>query len=163
MENSTNSFHGKEQILNKSCKLIVQLVRNHVEERRGGLHTRIFSHILNPEADYVCAGVSREAAEVPRSKWYLEHVVPCRTLVVELRRLVIQNSMSDDRIAALLRKHWKVAWITKDQAREIDKHYKSDMPRGWNFESGDTLVRLSGIELLPYQTRPVIPFDISTV
>lgn len=94
--------------------------------------------------------------------WRLEHVVPCRTLIVELRRLVIQNFMPDDQIAALLQKNWKVAWITKDQAKQIDKHYKSEMPNGWKFESGDAMARLKGIELLPFQTRPIIPLDMST-
>ena len=63
----------------------------------------------------------------------------------------------------MLMKHWKVALITKDQAREIDRHYKSEMPEGWTFETGDTMARLSGIELLPYTTNPVIALDLTSV
>lgn len=162
MDHQASAIHDKELILNRSCKLLVQLVRNHVEELRGGLHTRIFSYILHPEVDYVCAGISRDASKLSRSQWHLEHVVPCRALIVETRRLVVQNTLPDDQIAALLQKHWKVAWISKDEARALDKCYKSVMPSGWNFESGATMARLAGIELLPFQTKPVIPLDINT-
>lgn len=154
---------SKDEILFKTCQLVVQWVKLHVDDRRGGLHTRIFSHILNPELDYVCAGISREALEADRSARYFEHIVPCRTLIVELRRLVACNERSADEIASMLMKHWKVALITKDQAREIDRHYKSEMPEGWTFETGDTMVRLSGIELLPYTTNPVIALDLTSV
>lgn len=154
---------SKDDILFKTCQIVVQWVKLHVDDRRGGLHTRIFSHILNPELDYVCAGISREALESNRSARYFEHVVPCRTLIVELRRLVACNERSADEIASMLMKHWKVALITKDQAREIDRHYKSEMPEGWTFETGDTMARLSGIELLPYTTNPVIALNLTSV
>jgi len=160
---SSASACSKDEILFKTCQLVVQWVKLHVDDRRGGLHTRIFSHILNPELDYVCAGISREAFEADRSARYFEHVVPCRTLIVELRRLVACNERSADEIASMLMKHWKVALITKDQAREIDRHYKSEMPEGWTFETGDTMARLSGIELLPYTTNPVIALDLTSV
>lgn len=139
--------YAKEQIVHRTCLVLVRHIRNHVEEGRGGIHTRLFSHILHPEVDYVYAGRSPEA--VTDLDIHPEHVVPCAVLVDETRRLVIENKLNDDEIAQLLQRHWKIALITKKQARDIDVNlgYKSSMPRDWCFETGDTFARLKLAEI----------------
>ncbi len=136
--------YTKEQIVHRTCLIIVRHIRNHVEEGRGGIHTRLFSHILHPEVEYVYAGRSPEV--VVDSDIHPEHVVPCSVLVDETRRLIIEDkaNVKEIEIAQLLQRHWKIAFITKKQAHDIDVRlgYKSNMPLGWCFETGDTFERL---------------------
>lgn len=148
---------AKSDLVYRTCQLVVQHIKNHLEEGHGGVHSRLFSHILHPERDFVCAGKSAEvmAGAVP----YPEHVVPCAMLIGEVRRLLREKQLADDDIARLLQKHWKIALITKEQARHIDftLGYKSTMPPEWRFETGDTFARLeeAGIRLFraPAQAR----------
>ena len=73
-----------------------------------------------------------------------EHVVPCAVLISESFRLIREQNHSDDEIAKLLQKHWKIATISKSEAKKLDSKLKlkSRMPKGWCFEDGDTLERL---------------------
>ena len=151
--------YTKEQVVHRTCLIVVRHIRNHVEEDRGGINTRLFSHILHPEVDYVYAGRSPEV--VVDSDIHPEHVVPCAVLVDETRRLIREDKANDKEIeiAQLLQRHWKIAFITKKQARyiDVDLGYKSSMPRGWCFETGDTFERLklAGItELVPEKWAP---------
>ncbi len=98
--------------------------------------------MLHWEYDFVGIGTSKEAAD--KGEFHPEHVVPCAVMITEVKRLISEGILSDDEIAKLLKKHWKIARITKDQAKYIDYKLglKSSMPDGWSFEGGDTLARL---------------------
>jgi len=135
--------YRKEEIVYRTCLTVVRHIRNHVEEERGGVHTRLFSHILHPEEEFVYIGQSPEV--VSASNIHPEHVVPCVVLIEETRRLIKEGKLGDEEIAKLLQKHWKIAFITKDQAKLVDYDlgYKSKMPDGWCFETGDSLARLN--------------------
>lgn len=102
--------------------------------------------MLHPEKEFVLIGTSIEAAQekIP----YPEHVVPCAVLISECRRLILEN-FADAHIAELLQKHWKIAHITKEQAKKLDTELrlKSVMPADWNFETGNTLARLEKAEI----------------
>jgi hypothetical protein len=133
----------KDEIVYRTCQVLVRLFRNNYEEdERGCIHTRLFSHILHPETDYVLLGYTEEARLDPKP--HLEHVVPCATLVTEVCRLIKEGLLPDDQIASLLQKHWKVAYLSQQQAHCLDHglRYKYSMPDGWNFEEGDTYARL---------------------
>jgi len=97
--------------------------------------------MLHPEKEFVYLGVSTELNN--GEKHHHEHVVPCVVLIVECFRLINENH-SDEYIAELLKKHWKVAHITKNQALKLDQELrlKNTMPKEWSFETGDTLARL---------------------
>lgn len=142
---------SNDEIVYRTCKTVVQLIRNHFDEDRGGIHSRVFSHMLHPERNFVCIGQS----EAVRSgeKAHPEHVVPCKVLIQEILRLLSEKRLPDDEIATLLQKHWKIALISKEQAKHIDFDlaFKSKMPNGWKFETGDTLARLQSakISLVP--------------
>lgn len=142
---------NREEAVYKTCLLLVQHFRNmssHSDMRnteslgQAGFHTRIFSHMLHPEKEFVFAGISTELKV--GEKHHSEHVVPCVVLITECRRL-INNNHSDEYIAKLLQKHWKVAHITKEESQKLDLNkalgLKSTMPEGWNFETGNTLAR----------------------
>ncbi|MCK9620086.1 MAG: hypothetical protein M0R47_06065 [Methylobacter sp.] len=145
------SHNSKEELVYRTCVLLVQHFRNLIKARAGGFncgfHSRIFQHMLHWEFDFV--GVGQSAEVTNESGFHPEHVVPCAVLIRETLRLIEENVLSDTEIAKLLQKHWKIARITKEQASEIDKHYKSEMPPGWCFESGETLARLAHIKLVP--------------
>ena len=133
---------SKDEIVFRTCQIIVKHIRNHVEEGRDGIHSRIFSHFLHPEIEFVYLGKSPETTST--TDHHPEHVVPCTTLIIETRKLISEGRLNDDEIAKLLQKHWKIATITKIQARKLDVElgYKWNMPEGWNFETGETLARL---------------------
>ena len=140
----------KDEIVYRTCQVLVRLFRNnHEEDERGCINTRLFSHILHPEKDYVLIGYTKEARVDPKP--HLEHIVPCAMLVTEVRRLIKEGLLPDDQIASLLQKHWKVAYLSRQQAHHLDHEigYKYSMPDGWSFEKGDTCARLiqAGISL----------------
>lgn len=115
--------------------------RNLGEHGEFGFNTRLFSHMLHPEDRFVYAGKSLTVeAHTPI---HPEHVVPCATLIRECQRMLKEGNHSDEVIASMLSRHWKVATITKDEQRRLDYElgYKSKMPPGWRFEDGDTFAR----------------------
>jgi hypothetical protein len=144
------SHNSKEELVYRTCVLLVQHFRNLIDARAGGFncgfHSRIFQHMLHWEFDFV--GIGQSAEVTNESGFHPEHVVPCAVLISETCRLIEGNVLNDTEIAKLLQKHWKIARITKEQALGIDKHYKSTMPPSWCFESGETLARLAHIKLV---------------
>jgi hypothetical protein len=149
MQDTMNTL-SKDETVYRTCRLVVQHIRNHVETGHGGIHSRLFTHILHPERDFVGVGQSPEV--LAGTEPYPEHLVPCAVLIQETRRLILEKRLADEDIARLLQKHWKIALITKEQAKHIDfeLRYRSTMPPGWCFETGDTFARLNeaGITLL---------------
>ncbi len=139
----------KDEVVYETCLLIVRHFRNLLQYKINGFNTRLFSHMLHPERDFVFLGTSVEAKSA--SQLHPEHVVPCAVLIGECCRL-ISEGQADEMVAKLLRKHWKIALITKEQATELDhtRKWKSTMPPDWNFETGDTLERfdLANIQII---------------
>ena len=133
----------REELVFQTCLIIVQHFKNLIVAGVGGFNSRIFQHMLHWEYDFVGIGQSAEVTD--ESGFHPEHIVPCAVLVKETCRLIEENKLNDNEIASLLKKHWKIVKVTKEQAREIDFSlgYKSTMPAGWNFETGDTLARLN--------------------
>jgi len=144
MSEPGNSSYSRDEIVFRTCQLVVRHIRNHVEEKRGGIHSRLFSHVLHPETEFVLIGHSPEALASPKDQWHLEHIVPCTALIVHTRRLIEEGRLPDDEISRLLQRHWKVAFITKKQAKHLDYELKLQwgMPADWDYETGDTLKRL---------------------
>lgn len=139
-------------VVYETCLLLVTHFRNLVFHGRDiGFHTRLFSHMLHPERDFVFAGKSTKVGT--NTPIHPEHVVPCAILVTECQRLIKEGRYSDPEIARLLQKHWRVATITKDEQKHLDfdLKLKSKMPDGWTFENGDTFARftVAKIELMP--------------
>ncbi len=136
---------NKNDLVTETCLLLVRHFKNLVAHDGAGFHTRIFSHILHPEKEFLFIGSSKEA--LLEGNIHPEHVVPCAVLIGECCRL-LNEGKDEVYIAGLLEKHWKIAHITKDQAERLDKkpiNLKSTMPEGWRFESGNTLARLEKI------------------
>ncbi len=142
----------KIESIYKTSLLLVEHFSYCAQRGGKGIHSRIFSHILHPEEEFVAMGQSEEVMN--GASPYPEHVVPCVTLIEESLRLLDQG-MPKTEIAELLAKHWKIVFISKQQANYLDAkdglNLKSKMPEGWKFESGDTLARLNqaGIQVLP--------------
>lgn len=137
----------------RASLLLVRHFKDCIERGGKGFHSRVFSHFLHPEIDFVGAGQSQEVKNGEPA--HLEHIVPCVVLFSETCRL-IGDGVPDAEIAGLLAKHWKVAYISKKEAFRLDSkkelNLKKDMPPGWTFESGDTYERLkmADITLLPF-------------
>lgn len=140
----------KDELVYKTCLLLIQHFRNLIDGGKVGFNSRIFQHMLHWEFDFVGIGHSPEVTL--ESGIYPEHVVPCAVLINESCRLIEQERLSDEEIAKLLQKHWKIVRITPTQANYIDDSkkglgYKSTMPSGWDFETGDTLARINEAEI----------------
>ena len=132
----------QNEIHYRACKALVGLFRDQVEANLDCVHSRIFNFILHPESKYVHCGTSAAAktGEAPHP----EHVVPCAVLINESFRLIREGRVSDEEIASLLQKHWKIATISKAEAKKLDSELslKSTMPENWRFEDGDAFARL---------------------
>lgn len=139
-------------VVYETCLLLVGHFRNLIQlsENGFGFNTRIFSHMLHPEKEFVYAGHSEKVTiETPT---HPEHVVPCATLITECQRLIRAGIHSDEAIAVLLQKHWKVASITKEEQQILDSKskldYKSKMPANWTFETGNTFARFEEAKIV---------------
>jgi len=138
----------------RACYILVEHFEEIIERKKAGLsagfHSRIFSHFLHPEMHFVSAG--RSQAVISGDRAHLEHVVPCVVLFNEVCRL-LESKLAKEEIARYLSIYWKVAHISKDEAKMLDSknklNLKKSMPSGWDFETGDTFARLklAGIEL----------------
>ena len=139
--------HRKE-IVRKTCILLVSHFRNLGEYGDLGFNSRIFSHMLHPERHFVSAGISQSVKD--GTPTHPEHLVPCATLITECKRMIREGIHSDETIASLLQRHWKVATITKEERDRLDFRlkYKSTMPPGWRFEDGDTFARFIEAEII---------------
>lgn len=139
----------KQQAVLKAATLLVQHFSDCQQRGNKGLHSRVFSYFLHPEADYV--GVGRSKKLVPTESAHPEHVVPCAVMIDECLQLLKAGVAHTD-IAELLAKHWKIVFITKDEARYLDSangvNLKKCMPKDWCFQTGDSFARLqvAGIE-----------------
>lgn len=137
-------------IVYETCLLLVTHFRNLVQLSKNGygFNSRIFSHILHPEKEFVYAGQSEKVTtETPTRP---EHVVPCAVLRDECKRLIKAGTHSDEQIAQLLQKHWKIAIITKKEQETLDFElgYKSIMPNSWTFETGNTFERFKRANII---------------
>lgn len=83
-----------------------------------------------------------------------EHVVPCSVIIWESIRL-LEEGKSHEEIAKLIAKHWKIVFISKEEASFIDTkkglNLQHNMPANWDFETGDSFdrLKLAKIEVLP--------------
>jgi hypothetical protein len=145
-----------EEFIYKTCLLLVEHFHHCLQNGLRGQNTRIFSYILHPEKEYVAIGRSQEVINGALS--HPEHVVPCKKLITETFRL-INKGMPKEEIAELLAKHWKIVYISKEQAAYLDRkeglNLKHDMPTDWCFESGDTFarLRLANIDIFPLEEK----------
>lgn len=134
-----------------TCELLVAHFRNlQMPSANGrGFHTRVFSHVLHPEEQFVSAGRSELSTKGGATR--LEHIVPCRVLFDETIRLIREGQLSDQDIAKLLAKHWRVARLAQSEQQALDRVHRHTMPAGWRFDDGDTFARLAllGITLQP--------------
>lgn len=141
----------------QTALVLVAHFDNCIKSKNEAVHSRLFSHILHPEADYVLCGQSPESKE-SNEKPYPEHVVPCAVLRNEAFRLIKDNKPREY-IAELIAKHWKIAYITQKQQEKLDGksgvNFKDTMPEGWHFETDDSFARLkvASIEICPIKNK----------
>ncbi len=142
----------KDEFVYNICLVYIQHMKVCIKYG-SGWNTYMFSHLFNrKEEDLISLGKSKKIKA--NSQTHLEHVVPRVVLLTETRRLIKEKILSDEEIAWLLYKHWKVARITKEEQELLDlkskMNLKETMPEGWTFEGGDTLARLklANIELI---------------
>ncbi len=152
MKQTSISENNAPDVVYATCILLVAHFRNLIQLSKNGLgfHTRIFSHMLHPEKEFIYAGQSEKVTtETPT---HPEHVVPCAVLVTECQRLIKAGTHSDEEIAVLLKKHWKIATITQEERQFLDGKsnlgYKSKMPINWTFETGNTFARLEEAKIV---------------
>lgn len=143
---------NNEESVYKASLLLVEHFQYCIARDGKGIHSRIFSYILHPEVDFVAVGQSKEV--IDGAEAHPEHIVPCATLISESFRLIKEN-VPKEKIAKLLAKHWKIVYISKDQASYLDTkkglNMKFKMPNDWCFETGDTFARLklADIQIFP--------------
>lgn len=146
-----SSKFSKDEILFRACKLLVMHFKNNIEEGREVMHTRIFNYFLHPEEMFVYYGASQ--AVTSNTKNHIEHAVPCAVLINESFRIIKENSLQDEELANLLKKHWKIVKITKSESQKLDFELglKSTMPESWSFEAGNTFERFkkAKIDIVP--------------
>jgi len=143
----------KKEAVYRTALQLVEHFTDCLQMKERGVHSRIFSHLLNPEQYFVAVGQSQEV--IDGAPAHIEHIVPCVVMVKESFKL-IESNMPKSEIAELIVKHWKIAIISKDQAKYLDTktgaNLKNTMPENWDYKTGDTFARLdkAGIRLQPF-------------
>lgn len=147
---------NKQELVYKTSLVLVEYFLNYIEQKKLGvqlgMHSRILSYILHPEVEFVAVGKSQEVADGATP--HPEHIVPCSIIIWESIRL-LEEGKPKEVVAKLIAKHWKIVFISKDEASFIDTkkglNLKSNMPDNWSFETDDSFERLNlaGIQVLP--------------
>lgn len=142
------TMHSYVDLRARHIKRLVPILRGHHEEGSGG-HTRLFETVVPP---FLCFwGGSRGGLERPRDR-YVEHIVPCR-YIRELAFRLFDERSEDARVALMIDKLLHIAFITKEEARNLDAtgDLKTKMPTGWDWTTGSILERLGEpIAVQPY-------------
>jgi hypothetical protein len=142
----------KKEAVYRTALQLVEHFTDCLQMEKRGVHSRIFPHLLNPEQYFVSVGQSQEVIDGAKS--HVEHIVPCVVIIKESFKL-IEDNFPKDEIARLIVKHWKIAFISKDQAKHLDTKagadLKNTMPDNWDYKTGSTFARLdkAGIKLQP--------------
>ena len=146
----------KQESVYQTSLILVEHFSNCIERKKAGIplgiHSRVLSHILHPETEFVAIGRSQKVVDgaVPHP----EHIVPCSTIIWESIRLLEQGK-SKVEVAKLITKHWKIVFISKEEASFIDTkkglNLQHIMPENWNYETDDSFERLNlaRIKVLP--------------
>ncbi len=147
---------NKQDSIYQASLLLAQHFSNYIEQKKAGIplgiHSRILSHILHPEVEFVAVGRSQEV--VDGATPHPEHIVPCSTIIWESVRL-LEEGKSQEEVARLIAKHWKIVFISKEEADFIDTkkglNLQHTMPENWNFQTSDSFdrLKLAKIEVLP--------------
>ena len=109
--------------------------------RTVAVHSRIFEALIFNE--YIILN-----KKTPNRK-YPEHVVPC-AYIRNLAFKMYWDEKTVDDVTIMIDRLYHIAYITSDEAVQIDKNHKSTMPDNWNPDSDSILRRLNdeGIKLL---------------
>lgn len=129
-------FFSEEQKTERMFLRVARIIYEWCEEGQG-IDTRILENVLIPDK-YVIAGASI------KGRGHREHVIPRLAIVLRCQEMFIEKGASIEDVAKEIRRLLKIVFITKKEARHIDKDlgWKTVMPPDWNFESGDVFARL---------------------
>ena len=149
-------LYEKNKLIFQTCLLLVRHITNLVEHEKStgvriGYHSRIFDSLLHPQEYFISLGKSEKLLDGVQGR--IEHVVPCAYIVEKLEELIKEQKYTQEELAHALQKNWKVAHITKEEAKFMDFNLKlkSTMPKDWDFMTGRPEIRLeaAGIRLVP--------------
>lgn len=132
--------HTQVEKKHRAIKRLAEIFRDHWEEGRVG-STRIFEHVI-PDEWLICARSSSGGR-------YREHIVPC-VLIRNQSIKMYQDGESIDDVAKMIERHLAIVLVSEEEKNRMDKQrgWKTTMPDGWVFGSGDPFARLiaAGIE-----------------
>lgn len=120
---------------------LAQLIFDHWEEG-SGMDTRLFAE---PLIHNTMVTVGKSA----RGDSYCEHIVP-RALIRDECMKMYENGASVEEVKDQLMAHLCIAFISPDEADQLNEAHKTTMPDGWVFGKSDPLERLkiAGIKLV---------------
>lgn len=75
------------------------------------------------------------------NRYRIEHVIPTEVVYKHLLHLNNEGRLTLDYVKSLLDSRLACAIITEQEDLELNKKYKSSMPDGWDFDSGDPMAR----------------------
>ncbi|WP_460057719.1 hypothetical protein [Pseudomonas sp. S2_D06] len=123
----------------RAIKRLAEIFRDHWEEGRVG-STRIFEHVI-PDEWLICGKSSSGGS-------YREHVVPCVLIRDQSIKMYEEGKMIED-VAKMIDRHLAIVLISEEEKDRLEKQrgWKTTMPEGWVFGSGDPFARLTSSEI----------------
>lgn len=118
----------------RAIKRLAEIFHDHNEEGRVG-STRIFEHII-PDEWLIC-GQSLNGGT------YREHIVPCALIRDQSIKMYREGKSVED-VAKMIERNLAIVLISGEEMNILDNKnkWKTTMPNGWDFESGDPFSRL---------------------
>lgn len=122
-----------EQHIQNTCDLTIQHIRNvmNFQKKIGkplGWHSRFLERLLYPEVALIFKGFSKQIFDDSATntlKRRKEHIVPLTYLKNQIWILLEKGELSDREISRILKRNLGVAYISEDEARELDsKRYR---------------------------------------
>lgn len=133
-----------EQLKRRSFERVAWVLKHFFDEQKdefrgeARLHSRIFDTLIFDE--YINLGESEELKNTGGSR-HREHLVPC-AYIRDLAFKMYLAGKQESEVADMIQKCLKIAFITAEEAKRLDKVHKSTMPADWDWRSGSVLWRL---------------------
>ena len=85
------------------------------------------------------------------NSYRIEHVIPTEVVYNHLSNLNKKGSLTPEYVRKLIEGRLVCAIITEQEDLDLNKKYKSSMPDGWNFDTGDLMARYKAVGIEMYQ------------
>ena len=140
-----------EELKRRGAERVAAALKHFWEEKEDlNHHSRMFQYLFRDELYDLGPSVelqkAKDSGEV--KKEYQEHIVPLVWMRDTADKMFKENQ-TEKEVADMLECCFRIAWLTAEEAKQLNKINKTGMPTGWDWKTGKPEDRLekAGIHL----------------